>query len=54
MTTPFGPLSSKVPPTTIAETNTQVKEVLTKKRGEYNKISATDEAIIGSMLANTV
>ena len=46
---PFGPLSSSIPSRTIAESNKQIREVLQKdkKRGEYNKLSPEEKAVIG-------
>ena len=46
---PFGPLSSSIPSQTIAESNKQIREVLQKdkKRGEYNKLSPEEKAVIG-------
>ena len=44
---PCGPLSLKVPSKTVIETNKQVRQAVSKKRGEYNKYSAKDKADIG-------
>ena len=45
---PHGPLSRKVPSSTIVEANRQVLEVIEKKgRGEYNKLSPEDNMAVG-------
>jgi len=44
---PLDSLSAKGPSEIIVETNKQVKKVLSRKRGEYNKISSKDKAIVG-------
>ena len=45
---PDGPLSYKIPSSTIIETNKQGLEVTEKKRrGEYNKLSPEDKAAVG-------